>query len=317
MKLNSSIFVAGHKGLVGSAIVRKLKSYGYSNIYVVQRSELDLSNQAAVNEWFRINSPRYVIDAAAKVGGILRNKTHKADMIYQNIMIQTNLIDAAYHNNCEKFLFLGSSCIYPKESNIPIKEDQLMGGQLETTNDSYAIAKIAGIYMCKSYLKQYGFNAISALPCSLYGPGDNYDLNNSHVLPALIRKCHEGKVNTKIKNKLRNIPTIELWGDGSPLREFLYVDDLAAACIFLMLEYSGEEHINIGSGNEISIKDLAKLTSEIVGYKGNFNWDRSKPNGALRKLLDSSKIKYLGWESKVTLTDGIKNSYEDFKKRYD
>jgi len=308
MKKGSRIFVAGHKGLVGSAIVRQLKSAGHTNIWTVDRTEVDLTNQKEVNKWFKAYEPKYVINAAAKVGGIIGNQNHKAEMIYQNLMIESNLIEAAYRNRCKKYLFLGSSCIYPKEAQLPITEDQLMTGKLEPTNDAYAVAKIAGIYLCKSYRQQYGFNAISAMPCNLYGLGDNYHPENSHVIPGLIRKFHEAKES--------NQPTVTCWGDGTPLREFLYADDLANACVFLMNNFDGEEPINIGSGVEINIKTLAKTIADVIGYEGEVEWDTSKPNGTMRKVMDVSKIKGLGWSPQVSFETGIKVAYGDFLKRF-
>ena len=308
MKKGSRIFVAGHKGLVGSAIVRQLKSAGHTNIWTVDRTEVDLTNQKEVNKWFKSYEPKYVINAAAKVGGIIGNQNHKAEMIYQNLMIESNLIEAAYRNRCKKYLFLGSSCIYPKEPQLPITEDQLMTGKLEPTNDAYAVAKIAGIYLCKSYRQQYGFNAISAMPCNLYGLGDNYHPENSHVIPGLIRKFHEAKES--------NQPTVTCWGDGTPLREFLYADDLANACVFLMNNFDGEEPINIGSGVEINIKTLAKTIADVIGYEGEVEWDTSKPNGTMRKVMDVSKIKGLGWSPQVSFETGIKVAYGDFLKRF-
>ena len=308
MKKGSRIFVAGHKGLVGSSIVRRLKSEGYTNIWTVDRSEVDLTNQKEVNKWFKAHEPKYVINAAAKVGGIIGNQNHKAEMIYQNLMIESNLIEAAYRNGCKKYLFLGSSCIYPKEPQLPITEDQLMTGKLEPTNDAYAVAKIAGIYLGKSYRQQYGFDAISVMPCNLYGPGDNYHPENSHVLPGLIRRFHEAKINES--------PTVTCWGDGTPLREFLYTDDLADACVFLMNNYSEEDPINVGSGSEISIKTLAETIAKTVGYEGEIKWDTSKPNGTMRKVMDVSKIKSLGWSPQVPFESGVTVSYGDFLTRF-
>jgi GDP-L-fucose synthase len=307
MKKGSRIFVAGHKGLVGSAVVRQLKAQGYNNIWTVDRKEVDLTNQKQVNKWFKAHEPKYVINAAAKVGGIIGNQNHKAEMIYQNLMIESNLIEAAYRNGCKKYLFLGSSCIYPKEPQLPITEDQLMTGKLEPTNDAYAVAKIAGIYLCKSYRQQYGFDAISAMPCNLYGPGDNYHPENSHVIPGMIRKFHDAKINGT---------NVNLWGDGTPMREFLYVDDLASACVFLMNNYAEEDLINIGSGEEIAIKDLAKTIAKITGYDREIEWDTSKPNGTMRKVMDVSKIKSLGWKPLVPFEEGVKVSYGDFLTRF-
>ena len=308
MKKGSRIFVAGHKGLVGSSIVRQLKSAGYTNIWTVDRSDVDLTNQKEVNKWFKAHEPKYVFNAAAKVGGIIGNQNHKAEMIYQNLMIESNLIEAAYRNGCKKYLFLGSSCIYPKEPQLPITEDQLMTGKLEPTNDAYAVAKIAGIYLGKSYRQQYGFDAISVMPCNLYGPGDNYHPENSHVLPGLIRRFHEAKINES--------PTVTCWGDGTPLREFLYTDDLADACVFLMNNYNGEDPINVGSGTEISIKTLAETIAKTVGYQGEIEWDTSKPNGTMRKVMDVSKIKSLGWSPQVPFESGVTVSYGDFITRF-
>jgi len=308
MKKGSRIFVAGHKGLVGSSIVRQLKSAGYTNIWTVDRSDVDLTKQKEVNKWFKAHEPKYVFNAAAKVGGIIGNQNHKAEMIYQNLMIESNLIEAAYRNGCKKYLFLGSSCIYPKEPQLPITEDQLMTGKLEPTNDAYAVAKIAGIYLCKSYRQQYGFDAISVMPCNLYGPGDNYHPENSHVLPGLIRRFHEAKINES--------PTVTCWGDGTPLREFLYTDDLADACVFLMNNYDGEDPINVGSGSEISIKTLAETIARTVGYEGEIEWDTSKPNGTMRKVMDVSKIKSLGWSPQVPFESGVTVSYGDFITRF-
>ena len=308
MKKGSRIFVAGHKGLVGSSIVRQLKSAGYTNIWTVDRSDVDLTKQKEVNKWFKAHEPKYVFNAAAKVGGIIGNQNHKAEMIYQNLMIESNLIEAAYRNGCKKYLFLGSSCIYPKEPQLPITEDQLMTGKLEPTNDAYAVAKIAGVYLCKSYRQQYGFDAISVMPCNLYGPGDNYHPENSHVLPGLIRRFHEAKINES--------PTVTCWGDGTPLREFLYTDDLADACVFLMNNYNGEDPINVGSGSEISIKTLAETIARTVGYKGESEWDTSKQNGTMRKVMDVSKIKSLGCSPQVPFESGVTVSYGDFITRF-
>lgn len=306
MDNDSKIFVAGHNGLVGSAIVRKLKEDGYKNLVLVPSSECDLRNKEAVENLFSIHEPEYVFLAAAKVGGILGNKNHKAEMIYDNLMIQNNVIDSAYRIGTKKLLFLGSSCIYPKYCDLPIKEDYLMTGALEPTNDSYAVAKIAGIKMCQSYNEQYGFNAISAMPCNLYGINDNFHPENSHVLPGLIRRFHEAKE--------QNLSTVTCWGDGSPMREFLFVDDLADACVYLMNNYlDSQKIVNVGTGTEISIRELAELIANIVGYTGHIMWDTSKPNGTMRKVMDVSRIKETGWEPKVGIREGIRRTYEWFK----
>ena len=309
MKSNSRIYVAGHRGLVGSAILRNLKSKGYENIYSSSRSHFDLTKQEDVERYFHANEPEYVFLAAAKVGGIVANQKYTADFIRDNLLIQTNVIDAAYRYGVKKLLFLGSSCIYPKFPNIPITEDQLMTGSLEPSNDSYAIAKIAGIKMCQAYREQYGFNAISAMPTNLYGPNDNFDLETSHVLPALIRKFHEGKN--------ASFPSITMWGDGSPKREFLHVDDLADACVFLMRNYDQEDHINVGTGEDITIEELAETIAEVVGFKGELLWDTSKPNGTPRKLLDVSKINSLGWYPTIGIRRGIKKTYKWYCKNHD
>ena len=306
MDNDSKIFVAGHNGLVGSAIVRKLREDGYKNLVLVPSSECDLRNKEAVENLFSIHEPEYVFLAAAKVGGILGNKNHKAEMIYDNLMIQNNVIDSAYRIGSKKLLFLGSSCIYPKYCDLPIKEDYLMTGALEPTNDSYAVAKIAGIKMCQSYNEQYGFNAISAMPCNLYGINDNFHPENSHVLPGLIRRFHEAKE--------QNLSTVTCWGDGSPMREFLFVDDLADACVYLMNNYlDSQKIVNVGTGTEISIRELAELIANIVGYTGHIMWDTSKPNGTMRKVMDISRIKETGWEPKVGIREGIRRTYEWFK----
>lgn len=301
MEKDSKIFVAGHRGLVGSAIVRALQNAGYNNIVTKTRTELDLLDQKAVAEFFATEKPEYVFDAAAKVGGILANKEHPAEFIYQNLVIQNNIIDNAYKSGVKKLVFLGSSCIYPKLSPQPIKEEYLLTGPLEPTNDAYAIAKIAGIMMCQSYNKQYGTNFISLMPTNLYGPNDNFDLQSSHVLPALIRKFHEAKEN--------NSPNITLWGTGNPMREFLHVDDLADASIYLMNNYDGTEIVNVGTGEDVTIKELAELIRDTVGFKGELAWDSEKPDGTPRKLLDVSKLHDLGWKHKITLQDGIKETY--------
>ncbi len=317
MNSNSKVLVAGSTGMVGSAILRNLKSQGYENIYSAPRSYFDLTKQEDVERYFHANEPEYVFLAAAKVGGIVANQKYTADFIRDNLLIQTNVIDAAYRYGVKKLLFLGSSCIYPKFPNIPITEDQLMTGSLEPSNDSYAIAKIAGIKMCQAYREQYGFNAISAMPTNLYGPNDNFDLETSHVLPALMRKCHEGK--DRLDHDLGGpfIPNIVLWGDGSPKREFLHVEDLAEACVFLMKNYDQAEHINVGTGEDISIKELAETIADVVGFKGEFVWNTDKPNGTPRKLLDSSKINSLGWYPTIGVRRGIKQTYDWYLENED
>ena len=304
MDSNSKIFVAGHNGLVGSSIIRNLKSKHYENIYWVRRKNCDLTNKVQVDAYFEQAKPEYVFLAAAKVGGIGGNSTYPAEFIYENLMIQTNIIDAAYRNGVKKLVFLGSSCIYPKMATQPITEDALMTGPLEPTNDAYATAKIAGIRMCRAYRQQYGFNAISLMPTNLYGPNDNFDLLNSHVLPAMIRKFHEAD------------DKVTLWGDGSAMREFLHVDDLAEACYVCMQDYNESESINIGTGEDVTIKELAETVSDIVGNKIIW-WDDSKPNGTPRKVLNVSKLKSLGWEPKISLRDGIKSTYEWYKEHAD
>lgn len=307
MKLASKIYVAGHQGLVGSAIKRRLEKAGYSNILCREFGELDLRNQQAVNEFFSAEKPDYVFLAAAKVGGIYANNTYPAEFIYDNLVIQTNIIHAAYLNSVQKLLFLGSSCIYPKLAPQPMKEEHLLTGELEQTNEPYAIAKIAGIKMCQSYNRQYGTNYISVMPTNLYGPNDNFDLNNSHVLPALIRKFHEAKIADK--------PYVEVWGTGSPRREFLYVDDLADACVFLMENCDYKDtapFVNIGVGEDLTIKELAEQIKGVVGYSGELKFDPSKPDGTPRKLLDVSKLHALGWQARTPLVEGIKKSYDSF-----
>ena len=306
MELNARIFVAGHNGMVGSAIVRKLKEIGYTNIITFDRSKLNLLNQLDVQSFFNINCPEYVFVCAAKVGGIKANNEMKGDFIYENIMIQSNIIKSSKDHNVKKLIFLGSSCIYPKMSPQPIKEEYLLTGPLEPTNDAYAIAKIAGIKMCQSFNQQYGTNFISVMPTNLYGPNDNYDLNNSHVLPAMIRKFHEAKLEGKEK--------VEIWGTGTPMREFLYVDDLADACCHLMLNYNGSEVVNIGTGVDITIKDLALTIKEVVGFRGDIYFNTDMPDGTPRKLLDVSRLKDLGWEYKTTLREGIEKTYKDYVK---
>lgn len=303
MEYSDKIYVAGHRGMVGSAILRNLEKSGYNNLVYKTSGELDLRNQQDVAEFFELEKPKYVFLAAAKVGGILANNTYRAEFLYDNLMIQNNIIHESYKNGVEKLLFLGSSCIYPKMAPQPMKEDALLTGLLEPTNEPYAIAKISGIKMCDAYRDQYGCNFISAMPTNLYGPNDNYDLKKSHVLPALLRKFHEAKEEGK--------PSVEVWGSGAPLREFLHVDDLADACMFLMNEYNEEGHINVGSGNEISIKGLAEMIKSIVGYEGKIVWDDSKPDGTPRKLMDNSKINALGWSPLISLQDGIATVYND------
>ena len=307
MDSNSKIFVAGHKGLVGSAIVRNLKAKGFTNIITVDRNQIDLTNLTAVKMFFLLEQPEYVFMAAAKVGGILANRDYPADFIYENLMIQSNIISCAAESEVKKLLFLGSSCIYPKFAEQPITEDQLLSGHLESSNEAYAIAKIAGIKMCQAYRKQYGLNAISLMPTNLYGPNDNFDHNSSHVLPALISKFH-GSLD-KSKHWV-----VKLWGDGSPMREFLHVDDLAEACYTCMEKYDSEEHINVGTGEDVSIKELAETIVDVVGYKNDYEWDTSKPNGTPRKVLNVDKIKSLGWEPKISLRKGIESTYEWYKE---
>ena len=304
MEKNSKIFVAGHRGLVGSAIVRNLQKRGYTNLVLRSSHELDLRRQEKVEAFFEKERPEYVFLAAAKVGGILANSTVPAEFIYDNLMIETNIINSAHLFGTRKLLFLGSSCIYPKFAPQPIKEEYLLMDYLEPTNEAYAIAKISGVEMCKFYRKQYGCDFISAMPTNLYGPFDNYNLNSSHVLPALIRKFHEGKI--------ARSSSVVIWGSGTPLREFLYVDDLADACLFLMDKYSQDVHINVGTGKEISIQNLAEMISEVVGYDGAIEHDPSKPDGTPRKLLDISRLRDLGWVSSTPLKEGIRKSYEWF-----
>lgn len=306
MNKSSKIYIAGHRGMVGSAIVRKLTAEGYTNLIYSSSAELDLRNQQEVNIFFEKQQPDYVFLAAAKVGGIHANNTYRAQFLYDNLMIEANIIHASYINKVKKLLFLGSSCIYPKMTAQPMKEDALLTGLLEPTNEPYAIAKIAGIKLCEAYRSQYNSNFISVMPTNLYGPNDNYDLANSHVLPALLRKFHEAKES--------NATSVEVWGSGTPLREFMHVDDLADACLFLMRNYNGSDFVNIGTGEEVSIKELAKKIKSIVGYQGNIVLDSSKPNGTPRKLMDSSKLKELGWKSRIDLHTGILHTYELYKK---
>jgi GDP-L-fucose synthase len=303
MNKTSKIYVAGHNGMVGSAIVRLLKKEGYSNILSRSSKELDLRSQAAVSEFFKKEQPEFVFLAAAKVGGIMANNTYRAEFLYDNLMIATNIIHASYEYKVEKLLFLGSSCIYPKLADQPLKEEALLSGYLEPTNEPYAIAKIAGIKLCESYRDQYGCNFISAMPTNLYGPNDNYNLATSHVLPAMIKKFYLAK-----KKGLANV---ELWGTGSPMREFLYVDDLAEASLHLMLNYNEKQFVNVGSGTDITIKDLALLVKKTVGFEGDLVFDSSKPDGTPRKLMDVSHLKKAGWSYSVQLEDGIKMAFED------
>ena len=306
MELSGSIFVAGKGGMVGSAIIRKLQQEGFQNIITRTSKELDLRNQAQVNEFFAKEKPDYVFLAAAKVGGIVANNTYRAEFLYDNLAIESNVIHAAYLNKVKKLLFLGSSCIYPKMAPQPLKEEYLLTGLLEPTNEPYAIAKIAGIKLCEAYHDQYGCNFISAMPTNLYGQGDNYHLQNSHVIPAMIRKFHEAKQNA--------IPYVEIWGSGTPMREFMFVDDLADACFFLMQEYNDKSFINVGTGEEVSIKELAHLVKEVTGYTGEIKLDTTKPDGTPRKLMDSSRLHALGWKHKTSLRDGLAKAYTFFQQ---
>lgn len=308
MNTDSKIYVAGHRGLVGSAIVRNLEAKGYNNIIKKTHSELDLTNQEAVRRFFEKEKPEYVFLAAAKVGGINANNIYPADFIYENLQIQNNVIKAAHDFKVTKLLFLGSTCIYPKLAPQPIKEEYLLTGSLEETNEAYAVAKIAGLEMCKFFKRQYGDNFISCMPTNLYGPNDNFDLKSSHVLPALIRKFHEAKENNSDK--------VEVWGTGTPLREFLYVDDMADACVFLMENYDGEQHVNIGTGEEVSIRELAETIKEVVGFNGELVFNTSMPDGTPRKLTTVEKLNGLGWRHKVSLNQGVKLAYEWFVENY-
>jgi GDP-L-fucose synthase len=304
---NSRIYVAGHRGMVGSAIVRKLQSEGYTNILLRTSSELDLRDQQAVASFFDSEKPEYVFLAAAKVGGIVANNTFRADFLYQNLMIECNVIHQAWLHKVSKLLFLGSSCIYPKMSPQPIKEEYLLTGALEPTNEPYAIAKIAGLKMCESYRRQYGCDFISVMPTNLYGPNDNYDLNNSHVLPAFIRKFYEAVRDGKNE--------VEIWGSGTPRREFLHVDDLADACYFLMMNYSGEKFFNIGTGTDVTIAELANMVKDISGFKGELKFDRTKPDGTPRKLLDVSELNQLGWKYRISLEEGLRSVWTEVSER--
>ncbi|MFY0651220.1 MAG: GDP-L-fucose synthase [Cyclobacteriaceae bacterium] len=301
MEKTSKIYIAGHRGMVGSAIIRKLNQEGYQNLIFKTSKELNLINQAQVAEFFETEKPDYVFLAAAKVGGIHANNTYRGQFLYDNLMIESNVIHQSYLHGVKKLLFLGSSCIYPKFAEQPIKEDSLLTGVLEHTNEPYAIAKIAGIKLCETYRDQYGVDFISAMPTNLYGPNDNYDLNNSHVLPALIRKFHTAEINQDL--------TVQIWGSGTPLREFLHVDDLADACLFLMENYSSEATINVGYGKDITIRELAMLIKRVVGFQGEIKFDTNKPDGTPRKLMDSSKLRNMGWSPKIALESGIQSTY--------
>ena len=307
MSPDARIYVAGHRGLVGSALLRRLQAGGYRNFFTRAHADLDLTDQAAVNELFRVEKPEYIFHAAARVGGIHANNTYRAEFIYQNVMIQSNVIHAAYRYGVKKLLFLGSSCIYPKFCPQPMKEEYLLTGQLEPTNEPYAIAKIAGIKMCAAYNRQYGTNYLSVMPTNTYGPGDNYDLENSHVLPALIRKIHEAKE--------RGDDSVTIWGSGNAKREFLYCDDLADACVFLMEKYDADEigeFVNIGIGLDATIREVAEIVANIIGFTGNFDFDKSKPDGTPRKLLDVSRLSALGWKPAVGLREGVAKAYDDY-----
>ncbi|WP_460942291.1 GDP-L-fucose synthase [Spirosoma daeguense] len=304
MEKQARIYVAGHRGMVGSAITRKLQAEGYTNIITRTSSELDLRNQAAVADFFTEERPDYVFLAAAKVGGILANNTFRAEFLYDNLMIEANIIHQAYVTGVKKLLFLGSSCIYPKLAPQPLKEDYLLSGFLEPTNEPYAIAKISGIKLCEAYRSQYGSNFISAMPTNLYGPNDNYDLQGSHVLPALIRKFHEAKIN--------NLPSVEVWGTGSPRREFLHANDLADACFYLMEHYNDELFVNIGTGEDVTIRELAELVKETVGFDGELVWNTEKPDGTPRKLMDVSRLHAMGWKHTTELKEGVEQTYQDF-----
>jgi len=309
MEKNAKIYVAGHRGLVGSAIVRNLESKGYTNIIGRTHKELELTDQLAVRNFFEIERPEYVVLAAAKVGGINANNTAPAEFIYDNMQVQCNVIKSAHDYKVKKLLFLGSTCIYPKMAPQPIPEDALLNGYLEETNEAYAVAKISGLEMCKFFKRQYGDNYISCMPTNLYGPNDNFDLSSSHVMPALIRKFYEAKNS--------NSPSVECWGTGSPLREFLYVDDMADACVFLLENYDGEQHVNIGTGKEVTIKHLSETIKDIVGYKGELVWNTAMPDGTPRKLTNVTKLHDLGWTHKVELKEGVKLAYDWFAENYD
>lgn len=308
MEKNSKIYVAGHRGMVGSAIVRELNRLGFHNVLVKTSAELDLRNQSQVDAFYRTEKPEYVFVAAAKVGGILANNTYRAEFLYDNLCIQNNLIHGAYVHGAKKLLFLGSSCIYPKLAPQPLKEEYLLSGYLEPTNEPYAIAKITGIKMCEAYRDQYGCNFISAMPTNMYGPNDNYHPENSHVLPALIRKFHEAKT--------LNASEVVVWGDGSPMREFLYADDLANALVYLMLNYNERDFVNVGYGSDVTIGDLAQTIGEIVGFEGDIVFDSSKPNGTPKKLMDSGRLFATGWKPQTALNDGIRLAYADFLSKH-
>ena len=309
MEKDSKIYIAGHRGMVGSAIYRKLQEKGFYNFVLKTSKELDLRNQQAVSDFFQVQKPDYVFLAAAKVGGIIANSTYRADFLYENLAIQNNVIHSAYETGVKKLMFLGSSCIYPKLAPQPLKEEYLLSGLLEETNEPYAIAKIAGIKLCEAYRMQYGCDFISVMPTNLYGPNDNYDLKNSHVLPAMIRKFHEAK---ESKNE-----SVTLWGTGSPMREFLHADDLAEACAYLMENYSEPQFINVGTGIDITIKELAETVSKIVGFEGRLVWDTTKPNGTPRKLMDVSKLHEQGWKHTIDLQKGISLAYQDFLEHHE
>lgn len=308
MEKNAKIYVAGHRGMVGSAIVRELERHGYHNIVTRTSKELDLRNQEAVKTFFLQEKPDYVFLAAAKVGGIHANNVYRADFLYDNLMIQNNIIHQSYENNVKKLLFLGSSCIYPKLAPQPLKEDYLLSGYLESTNEPYAIAKITGIKMCEAYRDQYGCDFISAMPTNLYGLNDNYHPENSHVLPAMIRKFHEAKVN--------GADSVTLWGDGTPMREFLFADDLANALVYLMLNYNEKQFVNVGYGSDVTIKELAQTVARVIGFEGNHVYDTTKPNGTPRKLMDSNRLFATGWKPSVSLEEGIAIAYKDFLEKH-
>jgi len=307
MKPNDKIYIAGHRGMVGGALYRNLEKNGYNNIVTRGSGELDLRNQRAVFDFFEIEKPQYVFLAAAKVGGIVANNTYRAEFLYDNLMIESNIIEAAYRNGVTKLMFLGSSCIYPKMAEQPLKEESLLSGFLESTNEPYAIAKIAGIKLCEAYRDQYGCNFISVMPTNLYGIGDNYHPENSHVLPALIRRFHEAKEEGK--------DNVVIWGTGTPLREFLFADDLAEACIFLMNHYDEKQFLNVGTGKDLSIRELAHLVKQVVGFEGSIDFDTTRPDGTPRKLMDVSKLHALGWKHTVELKEGIALAYRDFLKK--